>query len=240
MTGCPEFPKINAPYKRDEKGRFRISEFATPEIELLQNIDWTWRAKVDGTSIRIHLQRDAEDGSWYVDLEGRTDRAQIPPKLLVRLKELFGVGGESALLTVFGYLEPGEHIILYGEGYGSGIQKGGGDYIPDGVDFILFDVLVEGVWLAEDSITDIAESLGIQRVPILGHGKLFDAEHVVMNRTAGLGTWYLPDVWKAHEAMWPNKKPEGLVLVPPVSLFDRRGNRIATKVKLADYPQFAQ
>lgn len=241
MNGCPEFPKIHAPYKRDERGRFRLAEFATPEIELLQNIDWTWRAKVDGTSIRIHVWRDAEGGSWYCDLGGRTDRAQIPPKLLSRLKDMFHSSvGQGALRGVFGYLEPAEHVVLYGEGYGAGIQKGGGDYISDGVDFILFDVLVEGTWLNEASITDIADSLEIQRVPILGHGRLFYAEHVVQNRTMGASTWFLPDVWKAHEAMWPNKEPEGLVLVPPVSLFDRHRNRIATKVKLSDYVQFTK
>ena len=70
---------------------------------------------------------------------GRTDNAQIPGHLLERLNQLFN---KENLAQAF-YIEPDieQTIILYGEGYGTKIQKGG-NYIKDGVDFILFDVKV--------------------------------------------------------------------------------------------------
>jgi len=39
------------------------------------------------------------------------------------------------------------------------IQKGGGNYIADGVDFVLFDVWINGIWLERENVEDIAEKL---------------------------------------------------------------------------------
>ena len=65
-----------------------------------------------------------------------------------------------------------EPITFYGEGYGAKIQKGGGNYNPDGVDFVLFDVRCGDFWLKRENVRDVANKLGIEDVPVVGTGTL--------------------------------------------------------------------
>ena len=55
-------------------------------------------------------------------------------------------------------------VTLYGEGFGAKIQKGGGNYIPNGQSFILFDVVIDGWLLQRKNVQDIATKLGIDTV----------------------------------------------------------------------------
>ncbi len=95
------YPKINAPWKRDDKGRILPNTFARPEFEYLLELPWLWTEKVDGTNIRLsyHVpnedrELDGEAGEYikigydrFIQVQGRTDRAQIPTHLLASLKE---------------------------------------------------------------------------------------------------------------------------------------------------------
>ena len=69
--------------------------------------------KIDGTNIRVMWQ----DGK--LKLGGRTDNANIPADLVQLLYEAIDV---RKLRDTFGDTP----VIIYGEGYGAGIQKGGG------------------------------------------------------------------------------------------------------------------
>ena len=103
---------------------------------------------------------------------GRTERASIPAPLVNRLNDRFG-GEENAQLfeQLFGERE----VLLFGEGYGSGIQKAGKAYKPDGVDFILFDLMIGGNYQPRESVERCAASFGIGVVPIVGKGTLDEA-----------------------------------------------------------------
>ncbi len=60
------------------------------------------------------------------------------------------------------------------EFFGKGIHKGG-NYLPDSVNFILFDIKI-GEWcLTRDSIEEIAEMLSVKIVPIIGIASLDQA-----------------------------------------------------------------
>jgi hypothetical protein len=108
-------------------------------------------------------------------------------------------------------LYPEMPMTLYGEGYGAKIQKGGGNYIPDGVDFILFDILIDNYWLKRKDVEDIAGKLGINVAPIVGCGTLSDA--VEMARVG----------FKSHIG---TQVAEGLVMRPEVELVSRRGKSV--------------
>lgn len=103
--------------------------------------------------------------------------------------------------------------------HNSGIQKGG-KYIPDGVDFILFDVKVGQWWLERDNVTDIANKLSIKRTPVIADCALEEA--VVMIKSGVKSTY-------------GDFLSEGLVLRPKVGIFCRNGNRIITKIKHKDF-----
>ncbi len=217
-----EYAKIQSVYKRDEKThKFIEGNWSLPEFEYLKDNIWVWTEKVDGTNIRVmgHPERLHDLGSQgshaSVKFGGKTDNAQIPTFLLEKLQQTFT---SEKMKEVFGETE----VCLYGEGYGARIQKGG-KYIPDGVDFTLIDVLIEGWWLRRDDIEGIAQKLGIKIVPVIAEGTLEDAIRLVKSQT-------LLSKFGSQDFLM-----EGLVLKPKIELRNRQGNRIITKLKHKDF-----
>lgn len=214
-----EYSHIDSIWKRDmsRKGVIIPGDYAAPEFEYLAECEWVGTEKVDGTNIRVMW-----DGQ-SVRFGGKTDAAQTPPFLLSKLQDIFD--GE-VLGDQFGYdreLVPGSssiQVCLYGEGYGARIQKGGGNYNPSGVDFVLFDVKVAEWWLKREALEDIATRLGIGIVPIVFQGSLSQACSQV---SAGM------------KSTWGDFQSEGLVLKPGVDLLKRNGDRVIAKIKTKDY-----
>ena len=149
-----------------------------------------------------------------INIGGRTDNAQIPTFLYQKLGELFN---DTKMASTF---LDADDVMLCGEGYGAKIQKGGGNYISDGVDFILFDVLIGDWWLRRKDVEGIAGTLGIKTVPVLGMGKLDDA---VMGIKTGITSTF------------GDFMAEGIVLRPTTELKTRSGHRIITKLKHRDF-----
>lgn len=212
------YHKINSIFARDKRGRIMEGTYSCPEFAYLANLKWLFSEKVDGTNIRLTYPGEAGFRSnIYNHIAGRTDNAQIPPKLLSHLvgimltipfEEVFGTGPVD--------------VTLYGEGYGAGIQKGGGNYLPDSCGFVLFDIRIGTWWLRREDVADTATKLGLDVVPDLGSGTLADAVDMVRG---GFPSQRWPGV----------KQAEGLVLRPAVELFDRGGNRVITKIKTRDF-----
>jgi hypothetical protein len=206
-----EYHKIQTVYLRDPKTKFRtllMGEFAEPEFAYLSDNEWAFTEKVDGTNIRVMY-----DGGNGLRFGGKTDAAVIPKFLLDRLLEIFG-HREDFLMGTFH-----DGVCLYGEGYGTKIQKGGGNYRPD-QSFVLFDARVGNYWLRRNAVEEIAESLGIEIVPIIGTGTLRD-----MVALAEQG----------FTSQWGNFTAEGIVARPTVELQTRGGRRIITKIKQKDF-----
>lgn len=212
-----QYHKINGLYKRDDNGDFIIGDFAQPEFAYLFNNEWIGTEKIDGTNIRIIW-----DGK-KVEIKGKSDNASIPSFLQTKLEEIVSkINWEEAFPGIERDFDGNRmtNITLYGEGYGAKIQKGGGDYIPNGVDFILFDVWIDGWWLKREDVDGIAAKLGIKSVPVLFKGTLGQAIEMVKG---------------GFKSTIGNAKAEGLVLVPSVNLFSRKGERIITKLKTKDF-----
>lgn len=210
-----EYHKIETVYKRDIEGTKKLvqGEYRDRAVMFLANCNWIWTEKVDGTNIRVHW-----DGH-KVEFGGRTDKANIPAPLVNKLNDLFG--GETNA-QMFEQLFADKDVILFGEGYGAKIQNGG-DY-TDGtsVDFILFDILIDGVYLERENVEAIAEAFGIKVVPIVLEDNVSAAvEFVRTHPMSSLGN-------HMHEM-------EGVVGRPEVELMDRRGNRLIVKVKYRDF-----
>jgi len=204
-----QYPKIQSIFKRDPDNNYKtfLDEYSTPEIEYLAYENWLFTEKIDGTNICIHL----ENGDYA--FAGRTDKAQIPPKLATALHNL-----GRLIAGVYDF-----PMTLFGEGYGAGIQKGGGNYRPD-QSFILFDVNVGGLWLRWFDVEDVAVTLGIDVAPIIEEGNLDEA---CLMAEQGFDSII---------AYQPGVAAEGLVCRPEVDLLDRQGRRIITKVKTKDFP----
>lgn len=204
-----EYHKIQSIFKRNMDGDKRLIEgqWTLPEFEYLANNIWTFTEKVDGTNIRVIFK----DG--VITFGGRTDDAQIPAQLVSRLNERF-LPLASTLAEMFA-----AGAVLYGEGYGAKIQKGGGNYRAD-QDFVLFDVRVGKWWLQRTDMEDIAAKLGLDVVPIIGNGTLHDA--------VGCAKVGIRSTWGEFQA-------EGIVARPQTELCTRGGQRLIAKIKCCDF-----
>lgn len=208
-----EYIKIQSIFKRDMSlpGKPMImNDFSTPELEYLADNEWEFTEKIDGTNIRVDYRQSPSDGV-NIRFGGRTDNAQISTKLLDSLQSTFAK--EFFLNAAL------PDLTLYGEGYGAGIQKGGGNYQLE-QSFVLFDVLIDGWWLSRDNVNDIARKLKIKSVPTIGHGTLYDAIDIVKNEL---------------KSQWGDFEAEGIVARPVVPLFNRKGERILVKIKGRDF-----
>lgn len=207
------YEKIETLYERSMDGSKALQPnvWRNPTVRMLKDIPWDWTEKVDGTNIRVYW-----DGHT-VSFGGRTESAQIPAPLVNRLNELFGGETNAQLFEqLFGERE----VYLFGEGYGNKIQGCGKQYISDGVDFILFDLVIADNYQPRDSVEAAAKAFGVKAVPSVGCGTLDEAvEYVKSNPDSFLG----------------KLKMEGIVCRPMRELRDRCGNRIIVKIKYKDF-----
>jgi hypothetical protein len=205
-----EYHKIETLFERDEK-TFKVK----PEVlknrtySLLKT--WHWTEKIDGTNIRV-IWKDGK-----LTMGGKTDNAQIHADLIKWLYENITPDSMRASFEA-----DVTDVVVYGEGYGAGIQKGGGDYSPI-KKLIVFDVLVGGKWwLNYEAVCDVAGKLALDVVPSFGEMPLEEAAAFVR---AGFKS-------KVGNG---NKDAEGLVGRPLETLFDKKGHRLITKIKTKDF-----
>ena len=207
-----EYHKIETLFERD------ASTFVVDPTKLKMSVfgtisEWDATEKIDGANIRVMLSKDGA-----VSFGGRTNTASIPGDLVQYLVRTF----QQDLLKSALWLSVAEPVdaVLYGEGYGPGIQKSGALYRDDKA-FILFDVLINGQWwLDRMAITEIAAKLGIDAVPYLGRMTLKQIVELVQ----------APFSSKIGRAV-----AEGVVARPIETLFDKRMKRIIIKLKTKDF-----
>lgn len=212
-----EYHKIDSIYKRDmskPNAPFIVGEWANPVFGYLAGNPWEWTEKVDGTNIRVMIDGES------ITFGGKSDNAQIPSHLVTKLQELFlPITARQKIKQVFGD-EP-KKVCLYGEGFGYKIQgKVGIDYLTDKVDFYLFDVNINGIWLEREAVKDIGEKLGLTLPKVVNYGSIDDAISLVK---------------KGFPSSFGKATAEGLVLRPLVELQDKQGRRIITKIKCRDF-----
>lgn len=213
-----EYHKIETLYERDT-ATFKVKPgvFKNRVYSLLKS--WHWTEKVDGTNIRVMwdpFQIFPDSPKADLTFGGKTDNAQMPADLV---KWLYQNVSNAKLREIF----PDVKATIYGEGYGAGIQKGGGDYTPE-KKLIVFDVLVDDKWwLAQEGVNDVASKLGLDVVPDFGDMTLEEATEMVK---AG---------FKSQCSVNPDKEAEGLVGRPLEALFDKKGHRLIVKLKTKDF-----
>jgi len=232
MSLSTEYGKIETLFNRD-KATFKVivdrDSFRLPEFGLVNR--WIITEKVDGTNIRIEywprrlkvgdailVEPGSED---EVLVKGRTDNADLPPFLLDSINELVTL---EKLQSTFDQDAP---VVLYGEGYGARIQKGGGSY-REGTSFRLFDVRVGDWWLNWENVEGVAASLGIKVVPSIG-GPMDVAE--AMERLSSFES----SLVAFEDGGKQDLRPEGIVARTNPLLFTRKGERLMWKIKHKDF-----
>lgn len=211
-----EYHKIQTVFHRDPERRFKTlieGEYSIPEFEFLKGNPWVYTEKVDGTNIRVIFNGV---GNGEIRFGGKTKNAQVPVPLMNYLNETF-LPQKDQFKEVFGEGD----VCLYGEGYGSRIQKIGSKYGAN-QKFVLFDVKIGEFWLERHNVKDIGEKLGIDVVPIIGKGTIDEMVDFVR---------------EGFDSQWGEFIAEGVVARPEVELKTRNGQRIITKLKHVDFPK---
>ena len=251
------YQKINTIFMRDAKNVIMpYDPFTEPEFEYLRGLKWRGEEKIDGTNMRIEVTKRPEyvrGGDYgneenrgvlgvYFDVRyaGKTDNAQIPPKLLKHMEEKYPKEKVLAALGLKEFIPASEWEIdhnwleydqipniytIYGEGYGIGIQKGG-NYIKNGNEFIVFDVKVNDIYLKTDARDEIATKLDAPIVPFIGYFTLDEAIDFVRKG-------FVSTISENREYM-----AEGLVLRTDLGLRNRMGKRLIVKVKYEDFQKY--
>jgi hypothetical protein len=240
------YQKINTIFKRDQNpGKFHNcimpeEGFTQPEFEFLRGCKFECTEKIDGTNMSVHIIPvgytdigGAFKVNYAVEYHGKTEKADTPKHLQAKMEQLFPaekmLGAFNKNVTyenVEDAIKEVNHgkVIVFGEGYGVKIQKGG-NYISNDCGFILFDVTVDGMFLLRESLEDIASKLEIPIVPLIGYMTIDEAIEFVKKG------------FKSTIAENKDYDAEGLVLKTPMGLLNRKGERIITKIKTCDFRQ---
>lgn len=214
-----KYPKIKSLFQRDKEFKF-TNRLISESLQDLQDIKWVCLEKLDGMNIRIICDFEKEEFKCL----GRTDEAVIPTHLKEELDKILTCikAEKQQFLTSFSKIKK---LILYGEGFGFKIQKGG-LYLKDKVAFNLFDCYCfmsereTGFWMNEPQIKSLSQIFKLSKVPELPPATLHEAEKLV--RT-GLNSHY------------GTAKAEGVIIKTKYPLFNSFGMRMIFKLKTKDF-----
>lgn len=214
-----EYHKIETLYERDNDTH-KLKEPLVLKNSVYGIIKtWEFTEKVNGTNVRVDWDPKA-DFREELEFEGRNQNSQFDPQLLKYLRATFTPEKFQAAFP------DGGSVILYGEGFGAGIQKGG--IYSKRKQFILFDVLIDRKWwLSWENVKDVARKLNIPTVPFIGEMTLEEATEMVRN---GFQT-RIPEITGDGDG----GPAEGLIGRPVEALFDKKGARLIIKIKTKDF-----
>lgn len=202
-----EYPKTHCLYKRDEKAKIlRLGEYSRPEFGAIKT--WAVEEKIDGMNIRVYVK----DGG-IESIKGRTEAAELPAKLLAFFDETFKTN-----LEAYNYKD----FVLYGEGFGVGIQSGG--IYRDTIGFILFDVFMGRRWSTREEVRRTAFALGLETPPSLGLMDELEVVEFVRSKPKGRyresSTYIMEGVVARSE---------------PLMRFNDHGNPVQFKLRVKDF-----
>ena len=200
-----EYPKIETLFERD--GNFKVTaKLRNQSYGIIKT--WQFTEKIDGTNIRLIWN----DGKFSIG--GRTGNAQLPADLIQSLYEKIDI-------NKFKEIFPETNVVVYGEGYGAGIQKGGA--YSETKQFVVFDVLVDGKWwLIWENTCNVSNKLSLKTVPFLGEYTLEEGISIARNGfTSKLAI--------------SNIAAEGIVGRTTETLYDKKFNRMIIKLKTKDF-----
>lgn len=206
-----EYQKIETLFERDSNFKVMPDKLKNPSYGLIKT--WQFTEKIDGTNIRLIWQ----DGN--LKFGGRTGNAQLPVDLIQHLYETVDI---NKLREIF----PAEtSAIIYGEGYGAGIQKGGG--YSKSKEFAVFDVLIDSKWwLNWENVCDVSKKLGLKTVPYLGEWTLEEGISFVKKGFNSI---------LALENTGEIIQAEGIVGRTCETIYDKKYQRMIIKLKTKDF-----
>ena len=207
-----KYKKYSSPFKKDEK--FKNTE------ELSQSLptgDWIVTEKIDGTNIRIIIDKDknVHFGSRKLILNPEDKSSKI-------FMDCVADVNVNKLIEYFKEVE--STVVIYGEGYGAGIQKGG-IYSPV-KNFRVFDIRIGDAYQDWEFIEKVCIANQLNMVP-----KLLISSSLNYSTCTSI----LSNFKKTMILDGDGGEPEGVVFKFNPTLLNKYGERLIFKVKFKDF-----
>ena len=181
-------------------------DFHLEEVFYLKDNIWIGSRKCDGTNCRVLF-----DGN-EVFYNGKTNRANFSNDQKEYIEETFK---EEIFEEYFRKEGKSPRVVIFGELVGPKIQNGDNNSFKE-LEFIVFDVLINNVFLDVENIKQIAKYFNLRSSYDLLtiKGSLYQLQEIVKDK---------------------DFKYEGLVVKPLVELYTKNKNRLILKIKKRDY-----
>ena len=217
LNDFTKYTKIGSPFKKDDKflNKEELSQYLPKGI-------WILTEKIDGTNIRIILTKPEEDGTRQIFVGSR--------KLLLNKedkgsKQYFDCIEEINLNKIKEYFKDvNSTVIIYGEGYGAGVQKG--SIYSSKKNFRVFDIRIGQAYQDFDYVQKVCIDNQLNLVPIFGEVDLIHYEGCIND---------LNNFENTLIKEGDGGKPEGLVYKFEPVLLNKYGERLIFKVKFKDF-----
>ena len=219
LNAFTKYTKFSSPFKKDDK------YYNTKELnQQLPKGEWVITEKIDGTNIRIILTKPDEEGHRKVEVGSR--------KLILNRedkgsKQFFDCLEEVNLHKLVEYFKDvNSTVIIYGEGYGAGVQTGG-IYSPN-KNFRVFDIRIGEAYQDFEYVIKVCMDCQLNLVPIYGGVK--DITYTSCKSD-------LSNFQRTLIKEGTGGKPEGLVYKFEPVLLNKYKERLIFKVKFKDFDE---
>ncbi len=220
INNFTKFSKFSSPFKKDDK------YLNTPELSQELPIgNWIKTEKIDGTNIRIILTKPDEEGNREVLIGSR--------KLILNKedkgsKQYLDCLREVNLNKIKEYFaDVNSTVIIYGEGYGAGVQKGG-IYAKE-KNYRVFDIRIGTAYQDFEYVKKVCIDNQLNIVPVFS-----DVDEITYKEC--LESLRHFDETLINEG--DGGVPEGLVYKFEPVLLNKYGERLIFKIKRKDFIEF--
>lgn len=215
-----KFSKFSSPFVKDEK--FLNTKELSQELPIG---NWIKTEKIDGTNIRIIITKPKEDGSRELLIGSRklilNEEDKGSKQYLDCLKDI----NMNKLLEYFKDVD--STIIIYGEGYGAGVQKGG--IYSKEKNYRVFDIRIGRAYQDFKYVKKVCINNQLNLVPIvsvvdkINYQECLESLRCFENTLINDGDGGIP---------------EGLVYKFEPVLLNKYGERLIFKIKRKDFIEF--
>jgi len=217
LNDFTKYDKFSSPFKKDE--RFINTE------ELSQKLpdgSWIITEKIDGTNIRIILTKPDDEGNREVHIGSRKlilNKSDKGSKVYLDCIE------EINLNKIQEYFKDVDStVIIYGEGYGAGVQKGG--IYSSKKNFRVFDIRIGKAYQDFSYVKKVCIDNQLNLVPVIDEKEFLTYEECI-TRLKQTSHTYIKE--------GTGGRPEGFVYKFEPVLLNKYGERLIFKVKYKDF-----
>lgn len=218
LNDFTKYIKFSSPFVKDEKFKNTMDE-----AQYLPEGNWIKTEKIDGTNIRIILTKPVDEKREI--LIGSRKLILNPDD--VTSKQFYDCLENVNLNKIAEYFkETNSTVVIYGEGYGAGVQKGG-IYSPK-KDFRVFDIKIGNAYQDFEFVEKVCIDNQLNIVPVLGKTRVMSYGECIESLSKFQDTLIRDGC---------GGKPEGIVYKHEPVLLNKYGERLIFKVKFKDFKE---